>query len=310
MKSPELRPAAAALALALTLPALAGATPPLRIGVTLAPYYSWVARLTRGVPVELVSLLPPGADVHSYQPGPADVARIAGLDLLVANGIGHDPGWVEVVRANARPGLVEVDLHAGVPLLPYAVGGGHSHGGDGAAAAARPVNPHTFLSLTTAIQQLHNLQRALAAVLPGHARTLRENTRAYVREIRGLLARTTTALADAKTLSVATIHDGYVYLLQELGVRVVEVLQPRHGIEPSASELAATMARIRATGVEVVFSELDFPERYLTLIREGTGARVVPLTHMRLGMPTEDGFLAAMEANCRAVVSALVGAGG
>jgi len=67
----------------------AAAAAPLKIGITLHPYYSFVANIV-GDRAEIVPLIAADANPHGYAPQPADMIRITSMDVLVVNGIGHD----------------------------------------------------------------------------------------------------------------------------------------------------------------------------------------------------------------------------
>jgi len=296
---------AAALVLALACVPTTGAEV-LRIGVTMPAYYSWVAALTEGVPAEVTPIVPAGVDPHGFQPGPAEALRLGAVDLLVRNQLGHDRFLDPLLASLPGPGPETVDLHRGVPLLESFPGGAHSHDG-GEPHVHGVTNPHTFLSLTAAAQQVHNLARALAAALPDHAGKIHRNARAYAREVRRLHAETAAPLLRAGPFHVATVHDGYAYFLQELGVQVVLVVQPRHGLEPSAQELADVLDALRAAAVDALFTEADFPPRYAALLARDAGVRVRALGHVTGGGYTKDRFLEEMAANTRAVRAALLG---
>src|SRR5262249_38731041 len=68
----------------------APATPPLKVGITLHPYYSWVKNVVGDAPVEVRPILPGEVDAGDYQPRPEDIQKIADLDAIVVNGVGHD----------------------------------------------------------------------------------------------------------------------------------------------------------------------------------------------------------------------------
>ena len=59
-------------------------------------------------------------------------------------------------------------------------------------------------------------------------------------------------LAEARITRVVTVHDGYGYLLQEFGLEVAGVVQPSHGLTPSAAELRDMVALLNE-----VFSWFD-----------------------------------------------------
>ena len=60
-----------------------------------------IAQNVAGDRLQIVSLLPFGADPHSYQPIPQDVAKIADSDLLIVNGAGYEQ-FLENILVNAQ----------------------------------------------------------------------------------------------------------------------------------------------------------------------------------------------------------------
>ena len=60
----------------------------------------WVENIV-GDNVEVFSLLPAGADPHTFQPGAQDVARVAEADLVLSIGLGLEEAWLHDVLENA-----------------------------------------------------------------------------------------------------------------------------------------------------------------------------------------------------------------
>jgi len=300
----------------LSLAVLAGAAQPqdaapapaLVVGVTTHAYYSWVACLTRGLPVRVVPLVPANQDMHHFEPTAEDLVAVQDVQLLVANGIGHDPFVEKMLAAAGRQEVPRVDLHQGVPLIPYHRPVTHAHDAE-EEQGAEPLaaNPHTWISLTAAIPQIYNLQRALAERLPAHADALRRNARDYARRLRQMKAAAAARLAHATPKRIATVHDGYAYLLQEFGLTVTLVLQPKHGLEPSAREVADDAEALRTAGVEVLFAEADAPRRFVDLLAQETGVPVFSFTHLGIGPYRPESFEEGMQANLDVLVQALVG---
>lgn len=268
----------------------------LRVGVTMPPYHSWVANVAGKAPVEVVPLLPAGADAHGYQSSPDDLRRVGQLDLVVVNGLGHDDFAKPILDAAGRGKTAVINASDGLALIPYARAPGET---------ATSYNSHTFLSITDAVTQVYAIQKKLGELAPEHAAEFRRNAAGYVKRLRKLKADALARLARLSSRRVATVHDGYAYFLQELGVEVASVIEPSHGVEPSASELAKTIDAIRKARVLVVFSELSFSPKLVAVIRRETGAHVEMLDHMSTGEYRADRFERAMAANLDAAVRAL-----
>lgn len=266
------------------------AAAPLKVGVTLHPYFSWTSQVTKGLPVEVVPVVPGDVDIGSYQPRPQDVAVLTTLDVLVENGLGHDAFLDEMVRAASNPRLVRVRLNEATPRLV-------TKDGDGP-------NSHTFLSLGNAMAQSYTLARALAELRPEWRRQLEANAASYTKRLRAMRAAAVRALAPVKERRVITVHDGYSYLLQELGLELAAVVEPAHGLLPSAGELAEVVKLLEAKQARVVFSEESFPPAMAAVLREA-GAQVVVVSHIATGDFTPERFEVELQQNLDAIIGAM-----
>ncbi|MCQ2982859.1 MAG: metal ABC transporter substrate-binding protein [Treponemataceae bacterium] len=63
---------------------------------TTFPVYDFARAVTRNVPVDLVLLIKPGQEVHSYEPSPRDLITIQNADLFLCVG-GESDVWVDTL---------------------------------------------------------------------------------------------------------------------------------------------------------------------------------------------------------------------
>ena len=265
---------------------------PLRIGVTLHPYYSWTANVVGNLPgYEVRALLPGDIDAGDYQPRPQDIKRLADLDVVIVNGIGHDDFIFPMLKASGNTRATILRVNAETPMIRASRGSG--------------VNSHTFISFSNAIQQTYAIQRALARLRPQDGPALQQNAAEYARRLRAIKAKAASQLADARITRVATVHDGYGYLLQEFGLEVGGVVQPAHGLTPSAGELRDMVALLKREKITVVFSEASFPEPLLKVLRDEAGVNVYIISHVASGPFTADKFEREMQANADTMIRAL-----
>lgn len=275
----------------------------LKIGVSLHPYYSWVKNIV-GDTATVSTLIPPGSDPHTYQPLPSDLEHLQGLDVLIINGIGHD-GFVDpMLKATDHKDLMIINTSKGLPLIPsftehYAFEEGEKD--------KVSYNSHTYIAITGAIQQIQMIARELGKLCPAEAMMYKKNARAYAKKLRKMLSATLARIdgIDTNALRIATVHDGYAYLFQELGIEVAAVVQPRHGIEPSARQLQDTIKRIKRAKVNILFTEVDYKKKYVDIIFQETGCRIYNLSHISRGEYTKDFFEKSMQKNLDDIVKAL-----
>jgi zinc transport system substrate-binding protein len=270
---------------------------PLRVGVTLHPYYSFVSKIV-GDRAEVVPLIDADANPHGYMPRPDDMIRITTMDVLVVNGIGHDTWAFEILdAAGVRDKLPLIYANDGVSLIPVA----------GDPSGAKVVNPHTFISTTAAIQQVYTIARRLGEIDPDNAKYYRDNARQYALEIRKLRSEFDAQIAgtDLSNFRCATMHSGYDYILQELGLQVTAVIEPRHGVEPTARQLADTIDRINSAHVNVLFAEKYFASKLADTIKDATGVQMYSISHISSGEYTADKFVEEMRENLMTLAQAI-----
>ena len=277
------------------VPSAQTSTPPatLKIGVTLHPYFSWTRNIVGTLPgYEVRPVLPGEIDAGDYQPRPEDIKKLIDLNAIVVNGIGHDDFIFPMIKSSGNSRIQVIRPNEGTPQIRSARG--------------NSVNSHTFISFTNAIQQTYAIEKALATLRPRDAAALQRNAADYTRRLRLIKSRAAERLANAKITRVVTVHDGYGYLLQEFGLQVAGVVQPAHGLTPSAAELRDMVRLLQREKITVVFAEEAFPAPLLKVLRDEAGVKVYTISHVASGPFTADRFEREMQANVDTMVRALV----
>jgi zinc transport system substrate-binding protein len=269
------------------------AQPVLKVGVTLHPYYSWTKNVVGTLPAyEVRAILPGEIDAGDYQPRPEDIKKLIDLDAVVVNGIGHDDFIFPMIKSSGNRRAAVIRPNDGTPQIKAVRGTG--------------VNSHTFISFTNAIQQTYAIEKALAALRPRDAAALQTNAAEYARRLRVIKARAAARLAEAKITRVVTVHDGYGYLMQEFGLHIAGVVQPAHGLTPSAAELRDMVRLLQREKITVVFTEETFPAPLLKVLHDEAGVKVYTISHIASGPFTADRFERDMQANVETMIRALV----
>ena len=274
----------------------------LRVGVTLQPYYSFVANIV-GDKMEVVPAIRGDIyDVHNYKARPEDIKKMATLNILVVNGIGHDEFIYEIVRSARMGGKIKIiNAIKGVSLMPVS----------GMRTKTRIMNPHSFISITSSIQQIYTIARELGQIDPANKAYYNKNAQAYAQKLRNMKAAAIKKVNHLKNLNmkVATSHAGYDYLLSEFGLRVRAVIEPAHGVEPSASDIKAIIDIIKRDKIDVVFVDAQVTNKYSTTIQKATGVRIRSLSHMSRGAYTKDSFERFMKYNLDSLTNAMLDVG-
>ncbi len=269
----------------------AAAAPPL--AAAIPPLATLAARVAPGAPVTL--LVRPGAEAHTWDPKPADLAGLSQVKLLLATGLEFEAP-VASRLAGVNPAFQVVRLDAGMPLLPYpergcAPGCGHAH-------APGVPDPHVWLSPRRMATMAVTLGEALARADPGGAAGYRANAAAFAAECRALDAELAVFLAPLRGRAFLSFHASWGYFADDYGMRMIPV--ESGGREPGPADLARIIALARKEGARAMLVQPQFGSRAPERIAEAAGVRLLPA----------DDLAADWAGNLRRVASALRSAEG
>ncbi len=86
---------------------------------------------------------------------------------------------------------------------------------------------------------------------------------------------------------------------------VAAVIEPAHGVEPSASQLQETIEKIKRSGIDVLFYELNMPNRFVDTIEEATGVKLYRFSHMTHGEYEANKVEVEMRENVETLIEAM-----
>lgn len=268
----------------------------MKIGVTLHPYYSFVANISQGKD-EIIPLIGENNNVHRVAPLPSDIKKIEQCDVIIVNGVGHDEYVFKLLKAYGKEKKI-IYANENTAMIEEIVDG------------ERKVNSHTFVSITASIQQIYHISRELGKINPTNQLWYRKNAQAYALKLRKMKLNFSKKIQSVKDFDFkcATIHSGYDYLLQEFGFSVSAVIEPAHGVKPTASQIKSTIEKIKQFNVSVIFTEMNFNNEFLEEVRKETGVVVRSFSHLCSGPFTAQSFEQGMRSNLEALAEAVEGA--
>ena len=280
-----------------------------------------------GERINLQTLLPYGANPHSYQPSPQDVAAVNQADVIFANGAGLEI-FLEELIDNAGGDADVVPVSERVELRSFNLQGGggpdHEQGETDAQDGSKPhqedgsedgelqgVDPHVWFDPTNVMVWVENIQETLVRLDPENEEQYREQARSYRSELERLDAWIREQVADIPENNryFVTDHTVFGYFAEEYGFQQVGAVIPAATTEaePSGKHLAQLSDIIREYDVKAIFVSKDFDPSLSRRIAEDTGVEVVPLY---FGSLTEDDgpagtYISFMRYNVEAILGAL-----
>lgn len=226
-----------------------------------------------GERVRVTSLVPGGADPHTYEPVPAQVADVSKADLVLINGLGLEETLHDVIQNNVGAGVPVVEMFEGLTPVD-----GEEHEEEGQHAHAEG-NPHFWLNVRHAMHYVERIRDALVQVDPEGEETYRSAAAAYLSELEALDGDVQEAVGaiPSERRKLVTFHDAFPYLAERYGLELVGFVIRSPGREPSAGEIADLVEKIRDEGVPAVFKEPQLRARVLELAAEEADVEVCTL---------------------------------
>jgi ABC-type Zn uptake system ZnuABC Zn-binding protein ZnuA len=269
--------------------------------ITTTSIFADLAKMALGDAAHIESIIPAGADVHTFEPSPSDVEKIQSADLIIANGLGLD-SWIQSLVDAAGKGEADtlllgegLDQESGWAYLSNAETPG-------------TFDPHIWLDPKGAALYVQRIADHVSRNAPDLAQRIAATSADGVAKINAIDADLTVDFAaiDPDQRKIVTMHDAFGYFARAYGIEIVGVAVASPGQDPSAQEIRALIDAIRAAGVTALFSEVQLPSKVLDQIAAETGATVLQdLYSDALGASPADSYLGVMRTNADAILGAL-----
>lgn len=260
------------------------------------PILADLVRQVGGSRVQVVSVVPPGADPHTFDPSPATAKALAQSRLLWANGLGLE-AYLPKLQSLLPRGTKVVLLGEGQPGLictedtPEEAHGEeeHHHG---------PCDPHLWLDPTYAVRYAERIAQELSLLDPAGKAQYQANLNRFRQEV----AKRDQAFqaCGLKGKKVVVQHDAFRYFARRYGLVVVGVLTQAGAQEVGSKSFLALLERAKREGVKLVLAEPQFRGTALKTLAEALGARLVVMYTDTLDQKVNS-YLALLDHNLKAL---------
>ena len=247
--------------------------------VSIAPQQYFVQKIG-GDLVDVSVLVDPGADPHTYEPKPRQMAKLAKTDVYFAIGVEFEEAWMPKIAA-ASPRMRIVHTDAGIAKMAM-IGHHHEHE-EGLKEAHGKQTPHThdegepdphvWLSPPLVKVQAANIRDALVAVDSANRARYEENFTLFLREIDALDAELKSLFADSQGTRFMVLHPSWGYFAQAygLGQFPIEI----EGKDPKPAQLQELIHYAKEHGIKVIFTQPEFSAKSAEMVAHEIGGQVV-----------------------------------
>jgi zinc transport system substrate-binding protein len=255
------------MTLILLLTACAPAAQPagdkMGVMVTVLPQVEFV-NAVGGDKVEVTAMVPPGANPHTYEVTPAQMAKLSKAKMYVKVGspLEFELTWLDKLVAQNRDMLL-VDGGQGIGLM------------ESADPDEPGIDAHTWTSPRNVKTMLTNISAGLSQISPAERPYFEKNRDSYVEKLDALDADIRSSLTGIGNRTFIVYHPAWGYFAREYGLKQLGI--ERDGKEPQAAYMARLINEARENNVKVIFISPQFDTRSAEAIAREIGGSVVSI---------------------------------
>lgn len=225
----------------------------LKIISTVFPPYD-LARQIAGDDAEISILLPPGSEIHNYEPSAKDMIAIRNCDIFLYIG-GENEQWAEkLINSNDTENVTAVKLIDYVPTLSEDEDE-HEHDHDHNHEHEHETDEHIWTSPKNAQLMLSAVYDAICKVDPSDKQTYTKNKDAYAKQLSDLDDAYRSAVGNAKNKTIVLADKfPFRYLAHEYGLEFSAAFAAcSDESEPGVSTMIKLTKTIKENNIPAVY---------------------------------------------------------
>lgn len=281
MKKPPLCLLLGAVALGVSLPASAA----LRV-LACEPEWGALAQELGGDKLEVTLATTARQDPHHVQAKPSLIARARNADLLACTGAGLEVGWLPILLQQSsnpkiqsgRPGNFAASDFVQKLDVPTRVdrseGDVHPEG-----------NPHIQTDPRNIAKVAAAMALRLEQIDPANRAFYQQREQGFAQRWNAAIARWSVQAAPLRGTPILVQHKAWSYLERWLGLQSVDALEPKPGVEPTASHLQEILAHQKERPAHLVIYAAYQDPRSAEWVAERAKIPAVPLPFTVGGTP-------------------------
>lgn len=215
-----------------------------------------LAKELAGDNVNVLMLLPPGAEPHAFEPTPGALIMLKHAHAFVYLSDDLEPWAADLAKVVTEKTPV-IKLADSVPA---------------------PADPHVWMNLENAKWLAAQIAKVLVQIDPAHELAYGENLAKFDHEISTLQEEFKNTLVNCRSREVVHVgHLAFKNLTDLYGLELTALAGTSHDGEHSAKKLAQLVEQIKKSGVQAIFTEETLSPRLAKAVAQETGAQILPL---------------------------------
>ena len=219
-----------------------------------------IAQNVAGEHLTVESLTKPGAEIHGYEPTPADIRRATNADLILDNGLNLENWFSQFVEDSDAP---HVTVTEGITPIDITEDEG----------AGLP-NPHAWMSPLEVRTYVDNMVAAFSELDPEHAADFESNGENYknqLQEVHDGMVEELSQLPE-KRRALVTCEGAFSYMARDAGLEERFIWAVNSENEATPQQISRAIEFVKENDVPAVFCESTVSDAPMQRVVEATNA--------------------------------------
>ena len=237
----------------------------------------WIGSLAADLGKDKVNikvLVKPSQDPHFIEAKPSMILAARDADILMYNGLDLEIGYLPLLFESSRnsriqpgqPGNFDCSRFINVlekqPTADRSMGDVHPLG-----------NPHYHFSPSNILRVARGMTQELSNIDPGNSSFYRTSLASFEERLRN--KQTQWAKKSLKGKIFIAYHKYFEYMANEFGFKIVDYVEPKPGIPPSAGHIEKLIETIKKTKIDGLLVTPSYGKEEAEALSKKTGVRVI-----------------------------------
>lgn len=216
---------------------------------------------------EVHLLLPPGAEVHTWQPRPSDIIKISSADVFLTIGADLEPWVPDVLKSVSNKKLIVFEASQILDMIHEEEE--HGHGA---------MDPHVWLDFMNDAIIVNRIKDLLSELDPSGAAFFAHNAALLVERLRQLDDRFEDSLRGCRhrTLILGG-HSAFAYLARRYGLQQISLYGLSPDSEPTPSRLIGVIELAKRQNIKAIYFETSVRPKLAKVLAKEVGAKILVL---------------------------------
>lgn len=253
----------------------------IKIIATIFPLLEF-AKAVAGDRGETNLLLPPGAEVHTWQPRASDIVKLSSADLFIYVGASLEPWFhdilrsvsnpkLEVIEAGRRLSLIEKNEAANLQYEEKAHVQKHKN-------QDKYIDPHIWLDFDYDKIIVDRIEAALSEIDPEKASLFKKNALFYKKKLQQLDEKYKKGLNNCQIRTfIVGGHAAFGYLARRYNLQQISLYGLNPDSKPTPKQLVEVVELAKKYKIKVIYFERYISDKLAKVIAREVGAKTLVL---------------------------------